>query len=94
MYLRADRPERLAQSALRRQTVIGYDYIRRSAASDPIRATVTAMFVTKRWPEITYECGSCGVLFDTAREHALHCWDAHLWVPNPEQVRRRRQPDE
>ena len=94
VYLPADRPERLAQSALRQRTVIGYDYVRRSAAPDPIRSTVTAMFVTERWPETIYECGSCEALFDTAREHALHCWDVHPWVPNPEQVRRRRQPNE
>ena len=93
VYLPEDRPKRLAQSALRRQMVIGYDYVRRSAAPDPIRSTVTAMFVTERWPETTYECESCEALFDTAREHALHCWVAHPWVPNPEQVRRRRQAD-
>nr|WP_233741105.1 hypothetical protein [Halobaculum saliterrae] len=52
------------------------------------------MFVTECWPETAYECGSCEALFDTAREHALHCWDAHPWVPNPEQVRRRRHADE
>jgi len=34
VYLPADRPERLAQSALRRRTVIGYDYVQRSAAPD------------------------------------------------------------
>jgi len=94
VYLPVDRPERLARSALRRRTVIGYDYVRRSAAPGPIRSTVTAMFVTERWPGTTYECGSCEALFDSARDHALHCWDAHPWVPNPEQVRRRRQSDE
>jgi uncharacterized C2H2 Zn-finger protein len=94
VYLPEDRPKRLARSALHRRTVIGYDYVRRSSAPDPIRSTVTAMFVTERWPETTYECGSCEALFDTARDHALHCWDAHPWVPNPEQVRRRRHPDE
>ena len=91
VYLPDNRPERLAQSALRRRTVIGFDYVQRSDAPDPIRSTVTAMFVTERWPETTYECGSCGALYDTAREHALHCWDAHPWVLNPEQVRQRRQ---
>lgn len=94
MYLPADKPERLARSALRRRTVIGYDYVRRSVAPDPVRSTVTAMFVTERWPETIYECGSCEALFDTPREHALHCWEAHPWVPNPEQVRRHRQADE
>ena len=94
VYLPEDRPERLARSALRRWTVVGYDYVRRSAAPNPVRSTVTAMLVTERWPETTYECGSCEALFDTARDHALHCWDAHPWVPNPEQVRRRRQADE
>ena len=43
VYLPADRPERLAQSALRRRTVIGYDYVQWSAAPDPVRSTVTAM---------------------------------------------------
>ena len=94
VYLPEDRPERLARSALRRRTVIGYDYVRRSTAPDPVRTTVTAMFVTERRPETIYECGSCEALFDTARDHALHCWDAHPWVPNPEQVRRHRQADE
>ena len=94
VYLPADRPERLAQSALHRRMVIGYDYVRRSAAPDPIRSTVTAMSVTERWPETTYECGSCRAPFDTTRDHALHCWDVHPCVPNPEQVRRRRHPDE
>ena len=77
VYLPADRHEQLAGSALRRQTVIGYDDVWRSAAPDPIRSTVTAMFVTERWPETTYECGSCEALFDMARDHTLHCWDAH-----------------
>jgi hypothetical protein len=52
------------------------------------------MFVTEPWPETPYECGSCEALFDTAQEHALHCWDDHPWVPNPEQVRCRREADE
>ncbi|MHC3381804.1 hypothetical protein [Haloarcula sp. H-GB5] len=93
VYLPADRPKQLAQSALRRRTVIGNNYFRRSTAPVPVRTTVTAMFVTERWPETTYKCGSCEALFDTPREHALHCWDAHPWVPNPEQVRRHRQAD-
>jgi len=94
VYLPEDKPERLARSALRRRTVIGYDYVRRSAAPSPVRSTVTAMLVSERWPDAIYECGSCGALFDSARNHALHCWDTHPWVPNPEQVRRRRQADE
>jgi len=94
VYLPEDKPERLARSALRRRTVIDYDYVQRSTAPDPIRSTVTAMFVSEGWPETTFKCGSCEALFDTARNHALHCWDAHPWVPNPEQVRRRRHPDE
>ncbi|WP_408960750.1 hypothetical protein [Natrinema sp. 74] len=72
---------------------IGYEYVRRSAAPDPISSTVTAMFVAERWPEATYEFGSCEARFDTARHHALHCWEAHPWVPNPEQVRRRYHAD-
>jgi len=52
------------------------------------------MFVMERWPETAYECGSCEALFDTAQEHTHHCWDAHPWVPNPEQVRCRRKADE
>ena len=94
VYLPEDRPERLARSALRRRTVIGYDYVRRSAAPDPFRSTVTAMFVAEHWPETTYECGSCETRFETARDHAVYCWEAHPWVPNPEQVRRRLHPDE
>ena len=94
VYLPDNKPERLSRSALHRRTVIGYDYVRRSDAPDPVQSTVTAMFVTGCWPETTYECGSCEARFDTAREHALHCWDAHPWVPNPEQVRRRHSPDE
>ena len=94
VYLPDDKPERLARATLRRRTVIGYDYVRRAAAPSPVRSTVTAMFVAERWPETTYECGSCEALFDSARNHALHCWNAHPWVPNPEQVRRRRRADE
>ncbi|MBX0325050.1 hypothetical protein EGH21_18640 [Halomicroarcula sp. F13] len=94
VYLPNDKPERLARAALRRRTVVGYDYVRRGAAPTPVRSTVTAMFVAERWPETTYECGSCEALFDSARNHALHCWNAHPWVPNPEQVRRRRRADE
>lgn len=70
------------------------DYVQRSAASDPVRSTVTTMFVTERWPEIAYECGSCEALFDTAQEHTRHCWNAHPWILNPEQVRYRRKADE
>jgi len=94
VYLPDNKPKRLAQSALHQRTVIGYDYVRRSDAPDPVQSTVTAMFVTERWPEMTYECGSCEARFDTARDHTLHCWDAHPWVPNPEQVRRRHSPGE
>lgn len=94
VYLPADKPDRLARSALRRRTVIGYNYVRRATAPDPVRSTVTAKFVTERSPETIYECGSCEALFDTARDHALHCWEAHPWVPNPEQVRRHRKADE
>jgi uncharacterized C2H2 Zn-finger protein len=93
VYLPENRPERLARSVLRRRTAIGNDHVRRSAAPDSVRSTVTAMFITERWPETTYECGSCEALFDMARDYVLHCWDAYLWVPNPEQVRRRRQAD-
>ena len=70
------------------------DYVQRSAESDPVRSTVTTMFVTERWPETAYECGSCEALFDATQEHALHCRDAHPWVPNPEQVCYRRKADE
>ena len=94
VYLPDNKPERLSKSALHQRTVIGYNYVRRSDAPDPVRSTVTAMFVTERWPGTTYECGSCEVRFDTARNHAIHCWETHPWVPNPEQVRRRRPSSE
>ena len=66
VYFPEDRPKRPARSALRRRTVIGCDYVQRSAAPDPIKSTVTAMFVTERWPETTYEYRSCEAPFDTA----------------------------
>lgn len=50
------------------------------------------MFVSEPWPDATYEWGSCGAAFDSPQAHALHCWEAHPWVPNPEQVRIQR-PD-
>jgi len=56
--------------------MIGYSYVCRAEAPDPVRSTVTAMFVTERWPRITYECESCEARSDTARDHALHCWEA------------------
>lgn len=54
--------------------------------------TVTAMVVSEPWPDAPYECGSYGTAFDSPQAHALHCWEAHPWVPNPEQVRFQR-PD-
>jgi hypothetical protein len=46
--------------------VIGNDYVRRSAVPDPVRSTVTALFVSAGLPETVYECGSGEALFDTA----------------------------
>lgn len=94
VYLPEDRPDRLTQSALRRRTVIGYEYVRWAAAPDPVRSTVTAMFVTERWPETTYECGSCEARFYSARNHTFHFWEIHPWVPNIAQVRRRQSANE
>jgi len=45
--------------------VISYDYVQQADAPDSVRSTVTAMFVTERWPETTYEYRLCETLFDT-----------------------------
>lgn len=94
VYLPEDKPAEIARTAMRQRTVIGYRYVTRSEAPEPVATTVTAMFVSESRPEDTYECGSCGAEFESPRPHALHCWESHPWVPNPEQVRLRRSSTE
>lgn len=94
VYLPEDKPAEIARTALRQRTVVGYRYVQRSEAPKPVATTVTAMFVREPWPDTTYGCGSCGERFDLPEVHALHCWEAHPRVPNPEQVRLRRSADE
>ena len=72
----------IARMALRQRTVIGYDYVRQADAPDLAKSTVTAIFVADRRPETTVGCGFCGASFETTRAYAIHCWDAHPWVPS------------
>ena len=94
VYLPDDKPAEAARTAMRQWTVIGYRYVQRSEALEPVSTTVTAMLVSEPWPDDTYECGSCGAEFESPRAHALHCWESHPWIPNPEQVRLRRSSTE
>ena len=94
VYLPDDKPTEIARTAIRQRTVIGYRYVQRGEAPEPVSTTVTAMFVSEPWPDDTYECGSCGAEFESPRAHALHCWESHPWIPNPEQVRLRRSSTE
>ncbi|PAU81477.1 hypothetical protein CK500_14330 [Halorubrum salipaludis] len=94
VYLPEDKPTEIARTAMGQRTVLGYRYVTRSEAPEPVATTVTAMFVSEPWPDATYECGSCSREFDSPHSHARHCWEAHPWVPNPEQVRVRRDESE
>jgi hypothetical protein len=87
VFLPEDKPTRLARTGLEHRTVVGYDYVRRSEAPDPVETTVTAKELTSSWCETTYECGACGEDFDEPLNHALHCWENHPWIPSPGQVR-------
>jgi len=89
VYLPENKPAEVARTAMRQRTVLGYRYVQQSEAPKPVATTVTAMFVSEPCPEDTYACGSCGDKFESPRAHALHCWEDHPWVPNPEQVRLR-----
>lgn len=87
VFLPEDKPTRLARTGLEHRTVVGYDYVRRSEAPDPVKTTVTTKELTSSWCETTYECGACGEDFDEPLNHALHCWENHPWIPSPGQVR-------
>lgn len=87
IYLPDDKPARFARTGLEQRTVVGYDYIHWADSPDPIRTTVTGKELTSSWGETVYECGECGETFEIPLEHALHCWDAHPWIPTPGQVR-------
>jgi hypothetical protein len=87
IFLPEDKPTCLARTGLEHRTVVGYDYVHRSEAPDPVETTVTAKELTTSWGRTTYECGSCGEDFDEPLEHALHCWEKHPWIPSPRQVR-------
>lgn len=89
VYLPEGKPAEIVWTGLRQRTVIGYRYVQRNEAPEPRATTVTAMFVSEPWSDATYKCGSCGREFDSPQSHARHCWEAHPWVPNPEQVRLR-----
>jgi hypothetical protein len=94
VYLPDGKPAEIARTAIRQRTVRGYRYVQRSGAPEPVGTTVTAMYVSEPWPDDVYECGSCGAEFESPRAQALHCWEDHPWVPNPEQVRLRRSSTE
>ncbi|SDY31871.1 hypothetical protein SAMN04487946_11128 [Halobellus clavatus] len=91
VFLPEDKPTYLARTGLEHHTVVGYDYVRRFEAPDPVETTVTAKELTVRWGETTYECGGCGEDFDESLDHALHCWEEHPWIPTPGQIRLERE---
>jgi len=67
VYLPDAKPAEIARIAMRGRTGIGYRYVQRSEAPEPVSATVTAMFVSEPSPDDIYECGSCGVEFDSPK---------------------------
>ena len=73
VHLPDDKPQMLARTDIRQRTVVGYDYVRRADAPDPTHSTVMAMFVADRRADTSVKCGSCGLSFETTRDHALHC---------------------
>jgi len=87
VFLPDNEPLQIARIGIEQRTVIGYDYVRRSEAPEPVESTATAMFLTARWEKTTYECGACGDEFAEPIDHALHCWEEHPWIPKPGQVR-------
>jgi len=91
VYLPDDKPTRFARVGLKRRSAIGYDYVHRPEAPDPIRTTVTANELASKWGDTTYECFTCGHSFDAPLDHAVHCWEEHPSIPTPSQVRLERQ---
>ncbi|QCP89556.1 hypothetical protein E6P14_01090 (plasmid) [Haloarcula marismortui ATCC 43049] len=91
VYLPEGKPAEIARIAIRQRTVLGYRYVQRSEAPEPVATTVTARYVSEPWPDDVYECGPCGELFDEPQTHAVHCWKEHFWIPNPKQIRRARR---
>lgn len=85
-----DEPTKIARTALRQPIAVGYNSVRQSDAPDPVQTTMTAMFVSEPWPDATHECRSCVKVFASPKTDTPHCWEAHPWMPNPEQVRLRQ----
>lgn len=86
VYLPEDYSVRFVRFGLKRRSVIGFDYVHRSEAPNPIRTTVTAKELTPNWGGTSYECFSCGDTFDATIDHAVHCWDEHPSTPTPGQI--------
>jgi hypothetical protein len=91
VYLPDDKLRRFARVGLKRRSTIGYDYVRRIEAPDPIRTTVTANALASKWGETTYGCFTCGHTFDAPLDHAVHCWEEHPSIPTPSQIRLERE---
>lgn len=91
VYLPHNKPTGFVRVGLKRGSVIGYDYVRRTEGPDPIRTTVTAKELTSKWADTIYECFTCGRTFDAPLDHAVHCWEEHPSIPTPGQVRLERE---
>lgn len=91
VYLPDDKPTRFAQVGLKRRNAVGYDYVCRTEAPDPIRTTVTVNEMEPKWGDTIYECFTCGNTFDTPLDHAVHCWDEHPSIPTPSQIRLKQE---
>lgn len=76
-----------ARVGLKRRSAIGYNYVHRTEASNPIRTTATANELASQWGDMTYECFTCGHTFEVPVDHAVRCWEEHPSIPTPSQVR-------
>jgi hypothetical protein len=94
VYLPPDYPEEIISTGRERRTHIGFDYVHRDEVPDPSEITVTGMYVGRRFSGSTYECGSCGTVFEEAIDHARHCWNEHPTVDLPEQLRLTHDPED
>jgi len=47
VYLSEYKPAEIGRTAMRRRTVVGYRYVQRGEAPEPVATTVTAMFVSE-----------------------------------------------
>ena len=77
VYLPEDKPTEMVRTSMGQRTVLGYGYVTRSEAPEPVATTVTAMFVSKLYPEDTYERGSCSAEVESPRSHSFHCCESH-----------------